>query len=244
MNKSREFALICFVVLSLVVSGCSPEQVFDPTSTPLPTLTSTPIPTSTHTPTSTVTRTPTPEPTATATPVSTFAVSEMSNPALDIIDIRVTVKDDSVEAIFYLRDVPVVLTFQRDGVVTNSAEYQWEICVDTDNDKKTGDSSPMINKGSDYCLDAVAFKFGGRPTNMPIKQGVQVDVWKLSGLNAKLVSSGSIKVDSEKNTIKLSGKIPGITDTSQFYYRAHDANPGGMSETDMGQLFDRVSLLP
>jgi hypothetical protein len=250
MNKNLKWVVICFcfVALSLIVSSCGSEQAFSQTLSPsqtstlIPTSTNTPIPT--NTPILTVSKTPTSEPTATTTPVSTFAVSEMSNPAVDVTDIRINIKGKSVEALFYLKDVPTELTFQRDGVLMNAAEYEWTICVDTDNNKKTGESTPRVTKGSDYCLTAMAFKYKDSPTNMPIEQGVQADVWKLSGMGSDLFSVSSIEVDPEKNTIKLSGKIPGITDTSQFYYITSDANPGGVSETNIGQLFDRVAFKP
>lgn len=45
---------ICFLILSLIVSGCGPGGLFGPTMTPIPTITptstSTPVPTSTPTP--------------------------------------------------------------------------------------------------------------------------------------------------------------------------------------------------
>jgi|GEM_PF-6206322 hypothetical protein len=72
MNESRQVVVICFVVLSLIVSGCGPGQASVPTLTPLPT--STPIPTPTQTPLP-PTSTFTPEPTATNTPEPTPTIS-------------------------------------------------------------------------------------------------------------------------------------------------------------------------
>ena len=225
------------VVIAFVLSACGTPTTStpEPTMPPSPTNTSVPAPTETPLPTATLL------PTETPTPISTFTVSEMSNPALDIIDLRITVQGDLVEAIFYLRDVPPELTFQRKDVAENSQEYVWEICVDTDNNKKTG--SPWdFSAGSDYCLSAMNFKSGDTPKIVPIEQGVQVNVWAVSGNGGSLISFGSIEVDTEGNTIKLFGKIPGITNTSQFYYKTFDINPGAKSETDSGQLIDRVTI--
>ena len=66
MNRSNKLVVVCFVVLSLVISGCAPGKIFGPTITPLPT--NTPVPTSTFTPASTSTPTMTPSPTFTPTP--------------------------------------------------------------------------------------------------------------------------------------------------------------------------------
>jgi hypothetical protein len=55
MNKIRKLVVLYFVVLSLIVSGCGPEQAFGPTVTPLPTSTNTPMPASTNTPMPTTT---------------------------------------------------------------------------------------------------------------------------------------------------------------------------------------------
>jgi len=55
MNTKQRTVAICFLAMSMLISGCGPGQLFGPTVTPTPT------------PTSTPTRTPTPKPTATPT---------------------------------------------------------------------------------------------------------------------------------------------------------------------------------
>lgn len=235
-----------------MLTSCGPGKLFGPTITLTPTTTNTPVPTSTKTPTliptNTITLTPTntviPTNTMTATAtLSMFAASEMSNSAVDITDIEVNVKGEMVEVIFYLEDVPAELTFQRDGIEMNRQEYSWEICVDTDNDKNTGDSMGDM-KGSDYCLEATSFKFEDSPNTVPIEQGVQVSVWELTGQGGSLVSPGRIDVDTEKDTIKLSGKISGIADDSLFYYKTFDMNPDGEHEIESGQLLDQIYIEP
>ena len=174
-------------------------------------------------------------------PPSLFPASDISNPALDITNIQITVKGDIVEAIFYLKGIPTELLFQRNGAREGCQEYVWEICVDTDNNKSTGaPSNPQYPTGADYCLSASSFKFEDTPKTVSIDQGVQVNIWDLkSGRN---ISPATIEVDTEGNTIKLIGEIPGITNSSKFYYRTYDQNPGAKPETDSGQLFDRVFI--
>ena len=167
-----------------------------------------------------------------ANPPSEFPISEMSSPALDITNIQITVKGDIVEAIFYLKDIPTELLFQRNGAREGCQEYVWEICVDTDNDKSTGaPSNPQYPTGADYCLSASSFKFEDTPKTVSIDQGVQVNIWDLkSGRN---ISPATIEVDNEGNTIKLIGEIPGITNSSKFYYYTYDQNPGAKLETEL-----------
>lgn len=192
----------------------------------------------TEVPTEIATETPIPTP----TPVSTFPApySAMSNPALDLVDIRVNVKNDLMTTIFYLKDVPPELTFDKEGGVDiNGIEYMWKICVDTDNNKNTGSSSGF-SAGSDYCISAIHFKSSYTPKTMPIEQGVQVNIWELGGESENHISDGTIEVDTEGNTIKFSGKIPGITNSSQFYYDIYDGDYGAMDIS--GPLFDRVLI--
>lgn len=192
----------------------------------------------TEVPTEIATETPIPTP----TPLSTFPAPyvKMSNPALDLVDIRINAKDDWITAIFYLSDVPSQLTFDKEGGVDiNGIEYMWKICVDTDNNKNTG-SSLGFSAGSDYCLSAIHFKSSHTPKTMPIEQGVQVNIWELGGESENHIADGTIDVDTEGNTIQFSGKIPGITNSSQFYYDIYDGDYGAMDIS--GPLFDRLFI--
>ena len=70
MNQKQQAIDICFLVVSLVISGCGPGQLLGPTLTPTSTSTLTPTVTPTNTPTATPVPTYTPiPPTATATPI-------------------------------------------------------------------------------------------------------------------------------------------------------------------------------
>jgi DNA-binding CsgD family transcriptional regulator len=192
----------------------------------------------TEVPAEITTETPIPTP----TPLSTFPApySKMSDPALDLTDIRVNAKNDLMTAILYLNDVASELTFDKEGgVEINGIEYMWKICVDTDSNKNTG-SSLGFAAGSDYCMSAIHFKSSHTPKTMPIEQGVQVNIWELGGESENHIADGTIEVDTDGNTIKLSGKIPGITNSSQFYYEIYDGDYGAMDIS--GLLFDRLLI--
>jgi len=218
-------------VLIFGLSACSApatptrEPTMPPTATVM--ITNTPLPTVTSSPTETL------------APISTFPApyEEMSNPALTPIDIRVNVKNDLATAVFYLKDVPTELTFDKEsGVVTGGIEYMWKVCIDTDNNKNTGASLGWL-AGADYCLWAAHFKSSDTPKAMPIEQGMQVSVSELDGESEKNISDGIIQVDVEGDTIQLSGAIPGVTSASQLYYEIYD----GYSGADVSSpLFDRI----
>jgi hypothetical protein len=226
--------LFAFAVIIFILSACGVPA----TPVVVPTM----PPTSTIAPINTSLSTATLSPIGTPTLLSTFPApyGEMSSPALDPVDIRINVKNDLVTAIFYLKDVPSELTFDKEsGVVTGGIEYMWKICIDTDNDKNTGASLGWL-AGADYCLWAAHFKSSDAPKAMPIEQGVQVAVSELKGEAETKVSDGTIQVDTEGNTIKLSGKISGVTSSSQLYYEIYDGDNGGMDISS--PLFDRIII--
>jgi hypothetical protein len=237
--------VIIVLILSLLLPSCGPGQAFGPTITPSPTATNTPQPTPTNT--------STPAPTATITPIPTtpFPISSMSNPALNVIDIKVTVKahwlleSSTVQVVFYLQDVPETMEFKRTGIQPNQQEYAWQVFINTDNDLNTGfTAAELPSVGSDYSLSAYSFispRF--QKGTFPIEKGVQVDVGLISGNTKTLSSQGYINVDPEANTITIWGTVPGVTTDSKFSFSVYDANPDGQPETTFGQLTDRVSII-
>ena len=229
MNKH----ILTIVALALILPACGvpATPTLAPTTPPTSTLEPTTPPTSTLAPTKTPRSTATLSPTGTLAPLSTFPApyGDMTNPVFYPIDVRVDVKNDLVTAIFYVKDVPAELTFDKED------EYMWKICIDTDNDKNTGASLGWL-AGADYCLWAY-YKSSGTSKTMPIEQGMQVSVSQLNGASEKKISDGIIEVDIEGDVIKLSGTIPGVTSSSQLYYEIVDAGADISSP-----LFDRIFI--
>jgi hypothetical protein len=246
MEERMKNGLVAFAIIAFILSACSVTAAPTLDPGPLPTSTSTTAPTAATIVTSVPTNTPAPaatsSPDGTPTPVSTFPApyDKMSNPALDLVDIRISEKDGLMTAIFYMKDVPSELTFNKaGGVEIGSNEYMWQICVDTDNNKNTG-AAFGFSAGSDYCLSATHIKSSHNPRSMPIEQGVQVSVRKLSGTQEKSISSGTINVDTAGNTLGFSGQIPGITSSSLFYYEVYDGDYGALDIS--GPLYDRLLI--
>jgi hypothetical protein len=120
MKKSGIVAF-CYLVLSLIISGCGPTQAPEPTLTPVltltPALTSTPISTATSTQQPTLTNTSTPEPTATATttPVPVCKVEILSSKDFTNWDLIKTSKSDAKHTTVKENDISVAKVVQSDG---------------------------------------------------------------------------------------------------------------------------------
>ena len=141
---------------------------------------------------------------------------------MDITEISTALTDDGrLVVVFHLRDVPETLEFNRKNVPKDALEYKWEVSVDVVDDRETG------LQGADYSLGASYFVFSPSSdagVHQPIEEAVQADTWEMDpdGLGAAYLSSVSIEVSSEENTITLVGDIPGITSQSRLEFEAYD----------------------
>ena len=150
------------------------------------------------------------------------AVSETLPAYMDITEVSSELTaSGKLAVVFHLRDVPETLEFSRKDVPKDALEYRWGVSVDVVDDRETG------LQGVDYSLSASYFVFspssdGG--VNQPIEEAVQVDTWEMDpdGLGAAYLSSASVEVSAEENTITLVGDIPGITSASRLEFEAYD----------------------
>ena len=93
--------------------------------------------------------------------------------------------------------------------------------MDVVDDRETG------LQEADYSLSASYFVFSpsrDEGVHQPIAEAVQADTWKMDpdGLGAVYLSSASIEVSSEDDTITLIGDIPGITSESRLEFETYD----------------------
>ena len=141
---------------------------------------------------------------------------------MDITEVSTTLTGETLAVVFHLRDLPETLEFNREGVRADMLEYLWSVSIDVDNDRKTGGYL-----GDEYTMSASRFRhpsFSDAGVHLPIEEAVQVDTWKMDpyGLGAAYLSSASIEVSSEENTITLVGDIPGITSESRLEFEVYD----------------------
>ena len=149
------------------------------------------------------------------------AISETLPAHVDITEVSTSLTGETLSVVFHLRDVPDTLEFNRKGVEENMLEYNWEVSIDVDDDRKTG----LL--GAEYSLSASHFVFypsSDEGVHQPIEEAVQTDTWEMDpdGLGATYLSSASIEISSEENTITLVGDIPGITPQSRLEFEAYD----------------------
>ena len=140
---------------------------------------------------------------------------------VDITKVSTTLADETLTAVFHLRDVPETLTFDRTGVEDNDLEYRWEVWIDVDGNRETGPG------GFDYTLSASHFVLpsdSGRNTvaSMTAFGKVQTNVWKRSQMSAAAIADASLEVSTQEKTITLSGEIPGITAESRLAFQTYD----------------------
>ena len=132
----------------------------------------------------------------------------------------VLIGSETLAVVFHLRDVPETLEFYRKNVPDDALEYKWEVSIDVDNDPETG----LL--GAEYSLGASHFAFSsssGNSVHLHLSEAVQANSWKLDpGGGGAYLSSISLEVSSEENTITLIGDIPGITSESRLVFDAYD----------------------
>jgi len=138
------------LLLSLILSGCGPGQLFGPTLTPSPTITNTPTLTTTPTFTSTVTPTFTPTFTYTPTPTSTFTPS--ITPTFTPTPVIAIVSSSSANIRYGPgADYPIVTKLLKDTevvVVGYGLDATW-IVINLPNDVQGWVSADLISMQSD-----------------------------------------------------------------------------------------------
>ena len=140
---------------------------------------------------------------------------------VDITEVSTAlIGSETLAVVFHLRDVPETLEFYRKNVPDDALEYKWEVSIDVDDDRETG------FLGAEYSLGASHFAFSsssGNSVHRHLSEAVQANSWKLDpGSGGAYLSSISLEVSPEENTITLIGDIPGITSQSRLVFEAYD----------------------
>ena len=138
---------------------------------------------------------------------------------VDITEVSTSLSGETLTVVFHLRDVPETLTFNRTGISENYGEYGWDVSIDVDNDRETG------NSGTEYMLSArhfVSSSEKGNNAKAPIESEVKANVLKARSDGFMFLIDATLEVSPEEDTITLSGNIPGITAESQLAFRAYD----------------------
>ena len=97
-------------------------------------------------------------------------------------------------------------------------EYGWEVSIDVDNDRETGN-------GFEYELSASHFvppSEKGSNTRAPIESKVEASVLKAQPGSFRWIIDASFEVSPEEDTITLSGYISGITAESRLAFKTYE----------------------
>ena len=157
-------------------------------------------------------------------------VSDVSAAHIDITEINTSLSGETLTVVFHLRDLPESLTFDRTGLGKGTMEYSWEVAIDVDNDRGTGDG------GFEYLLSAyhITYMSGGKDElTAPIGEIVEASTWEVHPTSFSSIEDASVEISAEADTITLTGQIPGITSESRLTFETSDAQSG----------FDRVACL-
>ena len=151
--------------------------------------------------------------------IVTDASEGVTESYVDITKVSTSLSGEILTVVFHLRDIPETLTFNRTGISENYKEYGWEVSIDIDSDRETG------NGGIEYLLSASHFvpsSEKGSNAKAPIESEVEASVLKARPDSFMSMFDASLEVSPEEDTITLSGNIPGITEESQLAFRAYD----------------------
>ena len=138
---------------------------------------------------------------------------------VDITKVSTSLSGETLTAVFHLRDLPETLTFNRTGISEYYMEYGWDVSIDIDGDRETG------NRGIEYELSASHFVSSsekGNNAKASIDSKVEAAVLKARSDGFMTLIDASLVVSPEEDTITLSGNIPGITAESQLTFSAYD----------------------
>ncbi|MDE0198486.1 MAG: hypothetical protein OXK78_09845 [Caldilineaceae bacterium] len=150
----------------------------------------------------------------------------VTEPHIDITGVDTSLAGETLTAVFHLRDVPEMLTFNRTGASEGYLEYAWVVVVDVDNDRETGSGGFEYQMLASYSVPPSEAESN---VKAPIANEVEVSVWSLEPGSAVPAADAALEVSPEEDTLTLSGRIPGITTASRLAFRTYDF-AGGLDE--------------
>ena len=181
---------------------------------------------------------------------------------VDIVRVESTLEGETLTAVFYLRDLPEELEFNRKGIHQSTArhedadseaqvsmEYLWHVLIDADGDSHGSTGFSFFK--SEYTL--MAYYFSDKDTEpavRPVRDTVQIVLLEKDPDNPtyssevwRVTSSLSLSFSNERDTITMTGEIPGISSGSYLQFETMDYLMTG-NVVDVADSFDKVSCRP
>lgn len=149
---------------------------------------------------------------------------------IDIIKTRSNRVGETIHATFYLREIPEMMTFNRDGVGNTVLEYMWTVSIDLD-----GRIEPWLGHEYDFMMAAFTtasvVSERGRNLVRPLENVIEIELYErvfdesleeytwleVEGSNPR------VTISHEDHTVKLASVIPGVSQESLLYFRSFDA---------------------
>ena len=144
---------------------------------------------------------------------------------IDITQVDTYHRRGALTVVFHLRDLPERLALNRPGIDEGLLEYSWEVLIDVDNDKQTGD------RGTDYTLSAFHYirpSKSGTNVTASVENGAEAFLFVPTedGGMKGLPESASMEVSPDDDTITLYAIIPELDAESRLTFGAFDRLEG------------------
>jgi len=133
---------------------------------------------------------------------------------VDLVKIDSFLEMDELTVVFHLREIPEEITIDQEGVPSMTQEYSWWTAVDLMSPASSGDAPDCL-----FSLDYVKMEPSAERT-VPFHEAFRnAAIFQQSGDGTYMQSgTGTVAVDYGANTISISGRIPGIMETSHLQF--------------------------
>ena len=146
---------------------------------------------------------------------------------IDIVGVDSNLDGETLTAIFYLRDIPEELEFNRKGVDNMHLEYMWTIGIKVENGEENESEQIEYTFSAFYGVSRV---MAGTPAiTRQFKDAIQIELWENQHNNEEGVTylvdihvHPRLPVSHEDNSLTLIREIPGITDESTILFSTFD----------------------
>jgi len=180
----------------------------------------------------------------------------------DIVRVESTLEGETLSAVFYLRELPEALEFNRkgihhsavrredaDGEAQFSIEYLWLVYIDADGDSHGSTNFSFFK--SEYTL--MAYYISGKdsePAVRPVRDTIEVKLFEKDPDNPthsievlRVKPSLSLSFSHGEDTITMTVEVPGISAESYLQFETRDFLMNA-NVVDAADSFDKVSCRP
>ena len=181
---------------------------------------------------------------------------------VDIVKVESNLEGETLSAVFYLRELPEELEFNRKGIHLSegrhedadseaqfSIEYLWHVHIDADGDSDGSTGFSFFK--SEYTLMAYYFSDkDSEPAVRPVGDAIQIMLFEKDPDNptnanevGRVKPSLSLSFSHEEDTITLTGEVPGISAESYLQFETMDFLMT-TNVVDIADSFDKISCRP